>query len=568
MSSNWELTKIKMRHNSNNMKKIYRDPVVLISVLLIIAALALFILYPLIIILKNSFLNKEGGLTLSAYLSVFQSASFRRAFLNTVSLGVVVGIIASVIAFVFAYTEVYCKSHFKKIFKLVALIPIASPPFVLSLSAVNLFGQYGMITRGIFGIKDFNIYGFKGVALVQILGFFPVAYLMLSGLLRKIDPSLEEASCNMGAAHGKTFWRVTLPLMIPGIANAFLITFIEVAADFSNPNVIGGDLDTLATTIYIQVMGNYNMKNGAAVAVILLWLSMSVFVLEKYWVEKKNYVTVTGKSSRERQLIDNPKIVWPLDIFCLLITIFIVIMYSMVPIGAFMKNIGANNSFSLDNFKYVLKNGFETMKDSIYLALIATPISGVISMAIAFLVNRKRFIGRNFIEFISLMAMAVPGTVLGLGYVTAYNTKPLLLTGTALLIIIAFVAKALPIGVRNGIASLQQIDPAIEEAAQDLGASSIKVFTSITIPLIKPALFNSLINTFVRSMTAVSTVIFLVTPKYKLLTSTVMKQIEQGKFGYAYAYSVVLMVIVILAIKLLNLFLGRFGVSNKKASFL
>lgn len=558
-----ERRNMRMRQNKSDMKKIFTDPILLVTIILIIAALALFILYPLFTVLKNSFIGNEGGLSLEAYTKTISSNSFKTSFLNTLKLGVFVGCISTIVAFAFAYTDVYCKSHFRMLFKVVALLPIASPPFVLSLSAVNLFGQYGLITRQLLGIKDFSIYGFKGVAFVQILTFFPVAYLMLVGLLRKIDPSIEEAARNMGASQGSTFRKVTLPLMVPGLANAFLITFIEVAADFSNPNVIGGNFNTLATTIYIQIMGNYNMKSGAATAVILLMVSMGVFIVEKYWVENKNYVTVTGKSAKERNRITDPKIVWPLDIFCLLITVLILLMYVMIPIGAFVKLLGVNNSFTLDHFRYVFSNGGKVIGDSVKLALMAMPVAGLISMVIAFLVSRKRFFGKGFIEFTSLMAMAVPGTVLGFGYVSAYNTKPLILTGTALLIVIAFVAKTLPIGVRNGIAALQQIDPAIEEAAQDLGASSVKVFGKVTIPLIKPAFFNSLINTFVRSMTAVSTVIFLVTPKYKLLTSTVMTQIEEGKFGYAFAYCTVLMAIVLFAIGVLNFVLSRFGSSGQ-----
>jgi len=562
MSTRTERAKMRMRQRKSDMKKILTDPILTIAILFIIAALMLFILYPLFKVLKNSFLNSDNMLSMEAYKKAMTSNAFKTAFMNTLKLGIFVGTVSTVIAFIFAYTDAYCKSHFKRIFKVVALLPIASPPFVLSLSAVNLFGQYGLITRQLLGITNFNIYGFKGVALAQILGFFPVAYLMLVGLLRKIDPSIEEASRNMGASQGQTFWKVTLPLMVPGIANAFLITFIEVAADFGNPNVIGGNFGTLATTIYMQVMGNYNMKSGAAISVILLGMSMSLFIVEKYWIENKNYVTVTGKSAKDRVFITDPKIVWPLDIFCLLVTVFIVLMYAMVPIGAFVKLLGVNNTFTLDNFKYVFASGGKAIRDSVWLAILAMPIAGIVSMIIAFLVSRKRFVGRGFIEFVSLMAMAVPGTVLGFGYVSAYNTKPLILTGTALLIVIAFVAKTLPIGVRNGIAALQQIDPAIEEAAQDLGASSVKVFSSVTVPLIKPAFFNSLINTFVRSMTAVSTVIFLVTPKYKLLTSSVMQQIDEGKFGYAFAYCSILMVIVLFAVWLLNFVLSRFGVSG------
>lgn len=568
MSSRSETKKMKRRQLASEMKKISSDPILLFSILFLMLALFLFILYPLFVVLKDSFLADDGGLTLQYYIKAFTTRSTLRSLTNTLQLCLFVGVISTAIAFVFAYTATYCKSHFRSIFKLVALLPIASPPFVLSLSAVTLFGQYGVITRGLFGIKNFNIYGFKGIAMAQILAFFPVAFLMLSGLLRKIDPAIEEASRNLGASQGQTFRRITLPLMVPGLANAFLISFIEVAADFSNPNVIGGNYDTLATTIYIQVLGNYNLKNGAAVAMMLLTISMSVFIFEKYFVENKSYVTVTGKTAKERNLITDPRIVWPLDIFCLLVTAFIIIMYAMVPIGALVKLVGRDWTPTLGNFMFVFESGGKVIRDSVWLAFIAMPIAGIISMMIAFLVERKRFIGRGFLEFVSLMAMAVPGTVLGFGYVRSYNTKPLLLTGTAFLIIVAFVAKTLPIGVRNGVAALQQIDPAIEEAAQDLGASSARVFTSVTIPLIKPAFFNSLINTFVRSMTAVSTIIFLITPKYKLLTTQVMKNIEEGKFGYAYAYSAVLMCIVMFAIFILNTVLSRFGNKGRKQSFI
>jgi iron(III) transport system permease protein len=185
-------------------------------------------------------------------------------------------------------------------------------------------------------------------------------------------------------------------------------------------------------------------------------------------------------------------------------------------------------------------------------------------MVIAFLIVRKKFFGRGFIEFTSLLAMAVPGTVIGIGYVSAYNTKPLVLTGTAAIIIISFVMRSVPVGVRSGVASLQQIDPAIEEAASDLGASSTKVFTSITLPLIKNAFFSGLVYTFVRSMTAVSAVIFLVSARYSLLTVQILSQVDTGRFGVASAYSTILIIIVYIAISILYFVLGKLGVSKEE----
>ncbi|MBB6631908.1 iron ABC transporter permease [Clostridium algidicarnis] len=545
------------------MKKIWRDPTLLITIIFVILSLAIFIIYPLVAVLKVSFVG-IGGFTLDAYFDTLKSLDFQKTLKNTLTLGVTVGFLSTLIGFIFAYADSYIKSHFKKLFKVVSLLPIISPPFVLALSAIMLFGQYGLITRKLFGIQNANIYGFHGLVMVQTMTFFPVAYLLLTGLLKRIDPSLEEAARNMGASRWKTFKTVTLPLMAPGLANAFLLTFIETVADFSNPMVIGGNYSTLATQIYLQAIGNYDMQGGAAVAVILLSISILLFVLEKYWIEKKSYVTVTGKASRERDLMTEKHIVWPIDIICLLITVFVLAFYVLIPLGGFFKVMGVDYSLTLDHFKYVFKLGGSALKDTTYLAAIATPITGIYGMIIAFLIVRKKFYGKGFIEFTSLLAMAVPGTVIGIGYVSAYNTKPLVLTGTGAIIVISFIMRSVPVGVRSGVSALQQIDPSIEEAASDLGAGSTKVFTSITLPLIKSAFFSGLVYTFVRSMTAVSAVIFLVSARYKLLTVQILSQVDSGRFGVASAFSTILIIIVYIAISLMYLGLSKMGVSREE----
>ncbi|ERK28614.1 ABC transporter permease [Clostridium intestinale] len=559
--------KIRMKHEINDMKKIWRDPMLLTTIIFLIITLSIFIIYPLYSVLKVSFIENQG-FSMNAYLKVLRDIDFRKTFLNTLLLGTTVGILATLIGFIFAYADAYMRSHFKRLFKIVSILPVISPPFVLALSAIMLFGQFGLVTRQLLGITNFNIYGFKGVVMVQTMTFFPVAYLLLIGLLNRIDPSLEEAARNMGASRWKTFRTVTLPLMLPGIANAFLLTFIEVVADFSNPMVIGGNFSTLATKIYMQAIGNYDMAGGAAIAVVLLCLSILLFVVEKFWLEKKSYVTVTGKASRERDLIKENHIVWPIDIFCLLVSIFVFSFYLLIPLGGFFKVMGIDYSFTLNHFKYVFDLGMKSLKDTTILSLWATPITGILGMIIAFLIVRKKFWGKGFIEFTSLLAMAVPGTVLGLGYISAYNTKPLILTGTALIIVIAFIVRSIPVGVRSGVTALQQIDPAIEEAAQDLGASTTKVFTSVTLPLIKSAFFSGLVYTFVRSMTAVSAVIFLVTPKYQLLTASILSQVDNGRFGVASAFSTILIIIVYAAIAIMYFVLGKFGVSKTESNII
>lgn len=545
-------------------KSVWRDPVLCVTILLIIISLFLFVIYPMFSVLKQSFLSSDDKFTLQGYIKNIKNAQVIATLKNTLVLGFLVGGLSTIIGFIFAYTDSYVKTSFKKLFNVISILPIVSPPFVLCLSLIMLFGNKGMISYSLLHLKNSSIYGLKGLVLVQTMTFFPVAYLLLTGLLKQIDPSLEEASRNLGASRWKTFLTVTIPLMAPGLANAFLLTFIETVADFSNPMVIGGNYSTLATQIYMQATASYDMQGGAVVAVLLLSISIVLFIIEKYWIEKKTYITVTGKSSRERTLVQDKKLVYPLNLVCLLIAVFITVLYILIPVGSLFKVWGQDYSLTLDNFRYVFNLGESALVDTTSLSAVATVITGILAMIIAFLIVRKKFLGRKFMEFTSMLAMAVPGTVIGIGYILAFNNKPLCLTGTAAIIIIVFIIRSLPVGIRSGVTSLQQIDPSIEEAASDLGASTNKVFTSITLPLIKPAFFSGLVYSFVRSMTAVSAVIFLVSANCSLITVGIMQEVDAGRYGVSAAYSTILIVIVFAAIVVMDILLSKFG-SKKEA---
>lgn len=545
-------------------KSVWRDPVLLVTILLILIALVIFIIYPMFSVLKQSFLSADNKFTLQGYVKNIKNRQVIATLKNTLVLGFLVGGLSTLIGFIFAYTDSYVKTSFKKLFNIMSILPIVSPPFVLCLSLIMLFGNQGIVSHGLLHLENSSIYGLKGLVVVQTLTFFPVAYMLLTGLLKQIDPSLEEASRNLGASRWKTFWTVTIPLMAPGLANAFLLTFIETVADFSNPMVIGGNYSTLATQIYMQATASYDMQGGAVVAMMLLSISILLFVVEKYWIERKTYVTVTGKSSRERALAEDKKLVYPLNLICLLIALFILILYILIPVGSLFKVWGQDYSLTLDNYKYVFNVGKDALLDTTSLSAVATIITGVLAMIIAYLIVRKKFIGRGFMEFTSMLAMAVPGTVIGIGYILAFNNKPFCLTGTAAIIIIVFIMRSLPVGIRSGVTSLQQIDPSIEEAASDLGASTNKVFTSVTLPLIKSAFFSGLVYSFVRSMTAVSAVIFLVSANCSLITVGIMEEVDVGRFSVASAYSTILIVIVFAAIVIMNIMLSKFG-SKKEA---
>lgn len=553
-----------IRSEAKNLKKIVKDPVLTAAILFVICSLFLFIVLPLLKILLQSVFGNDGIISFSAYGRVFSSAENMKALGNTLFLATIAGTLSTGIGFLFAYCYTYLKTAGKKIFNLIAILPMISPPFSVALSMILLFGSRGLISNTLLGLRDSNIYGLKGLIVVQTLSFFPIAYLLLVGMFKSIDPAVEEAARNLGASKWKTFKKVTLPLVTPGIANSFLLVFIKSVADFANPMAIGGSFQTLATQIYIQSIGNYDMQGGAAVAVILLDISIILFILSKYWVEKKVYVTVTGKAARERTLMSDRSVVWPVAGICYTVSLAVILLYVLIPIGSFIKLWGINYSLTLDHYRYAIGVGSKAILDTTWLSIVATPITGILGMIIAYLVVRKNFIGKGFINFASLLSIAVPGTVIGIGFILAFNTKPLVLTGTAAILVIAFIVRSIPVGIRAGVSSLQQIDPSIEEAAANLGASSTQVFTRVTLPLIKSAFFSGLVYSFIRSMTSISAVIFLISAKYNLLTIAVLDQVESGKFGVASAFSTILIIIVYVAIIVMNKVLEFVGASDKK----
>ncbi len=554
-------------------KKLMGDPIMVTTIVLLITFLTLFILYPLAILLVDSFVG-DGGFGFSVFQRIFQMPDFTRAITNTLKVGFVVGLLSTALGLLFAYVEVYVKMNrgVGGLFKLVSMLPVVSPPFVLSLSMIMLFGKSGLITRFLLGIYDNNVYGYWGIVIVQTLTFFPVCYMMLKGLLKNIDPSLEEASRDMGATRWKVFRDVTLPLLLPGLGNAFLVTFIESIADFANPMLIGGSYDTLATTIYLQITGAYDKSGAAAMAVVLLMITLVMFGVQKYYLEKKTAATLTGKASRARMMIEDRSVKIPLTIFCSLSAVFVIMMYICVPIGALFPTWGYK--FTPLTFKWFEQvftryRGLEAFTDSFVLSLIAAPITALLSMIISYLVVKRKFKAKGFIEAVSMLAMAVPGTVLGVGYIRGYSggifhTGFLQgLYGTGAILIIVFIVRSLPTGTRSGISALRQIDKSIEESAYDMGANSLKVFTTVTLPLIKDSFLSGLVTAFVRSITAISAIILLVTPSYLLITVQINEFAEKGAFSIACAFASILIVITYGSVLLMNFIIKHFGTSRK-----
>lgn len=538
--------------------------------------LVIFIVGFLIILPLINILVYAGGASGSAILKGSISDFVTRGIIwNTVKLGLTVATLGTFFGFIMAYTQVRVEFRGKKVLHIINLIPIISPPFAFATAIIVLFGRSGMITQGIFDWRP-TLYGFSGLVIVLTLSFFPIAYMNFLGMLRSLDPALDEAGQSLGANKWRVFRTVTVPMLIPGFAGAFLLLFIESIADLANPLIIGGNYTVLASRAYMAINGDYDISLAAGYASLLLLPALFVFLIQRYWAQKKSVISVTGKPSGRPILVTSPVMRALLLTFTGLVTFLIVLVYATVLVGAFVQIIGVNNEITLDHFRYLL-GGFANgaIKTTTFLALIATPLAGIFGMLIAWLVVRKVKRGSEALDFLGMLGIAVPGTVIGIGYAITYNDPlklagvtifPQVAGGAALLggsiaIVMVYIIRSSPAGQRSGISMLQQIDPSIEEASASLGASGGKTFRLVTLPLISGAFLAGLLYAFAHSMTTLSPIIFLVTPDTSILTQKILAEADQGRYGNVFALCCILIVLILAVGGLINYFVKRTQVS-------
>lgn len=549
--------KISRTKKRNETKMMMRQPIMLIAVVLTIILLLLFVIYPLVKILIFGLTDENGGFSLATLKAIFSTTRYVKTFGRTILLGLIVAVIATFIGYIFAYTITRTNIPCKKFLKTIATLPILSPPFVLSLSIIFLFGKQGLITNNLLGIKGNNVYGMGSLIVVQVMSFFPIAYMTLSGILESIDASVEDAACNMGASRWHTFWTVTFPLSLPGIISGCLLVFIQSLEDFSNPATIGGDFTTLSIEVYQIITGSYDMRKGSVLAVLLLLPAVIAFLLNKYWVNKKSFVTVTGKPTQARKLLDEPHIKWPLFAFCIAVSAVVLLFYGTVIFGSFVTTWGINFSLTLNQYKGALAYGWDSLKNSMVLGLISAVIGGLLGMIIAYITAKRNYYGKRFIEVASVLMFAVPGTVLGISYVLGFNAihvfgRTISLTGTAAILVIVFTFRNMPVAIESGTTTLLQIDNSIEEASTILGADTGYSFRRITLPMLRNAFFSGIVYSFVKAITAVSAVIFLISPRWNLVTSKIYTLFDQAKYGQAAAFVTMLMIILLVFIGIFN----------------
>jgi iron(III) transport system permease protein len=742
MTSNY--ARAPLRRRWQEIRLIGQDPVLAVGLIAVVCFVGLFVALPLLEVIVQGFFDPQTGQVSLNYFQQFFDPYYAphlwRVLSNTLIMGFGAALGGTILGFIFAYALVRCSMPFARITHYVSLLPTISPPFAIAIAAILLFGRSGLITRQILGIRHTagmnDIYGLDGIIFVQIVTFFPVAYLILRAMLERIDASMEEAALSLGASKFHIFRTVTLPLLAPGIAASFLLLFVESLADLGNPLLLGGNVSVLSTEIYTAVNGQFDQQKGAALSVILLVPTLTLFILQRYFIGRRSYVSVTGKPTTGRVFVKEPVTRWTFIALTLLALALVLLLYFTILAGSLTKAWGVDNTFYLGNYVIALTRGLNPILSTTYLSAVATPVAGLIGMVIAFMVVRRVFAGKQTLDFVSNLGGAVPGTILGIGYIIvfiqapwfavvivyallaayligratprrwlqlallvgtafvgyylnwapyllgltedgwryvlmvcflllaavasayaekghrkvvttllllmaaallAYNLSPtvteplgrwgrqlpgvswpkvvarlvsfievftrpnlailgytflgmgifaverlrppgrvvvaagiatlsaslifygqsLALVGTPYIIIAAYAVRSLPASVRAGVASLQQIDPSIEEASTILGGDAQLTFRRITLPLILPAFFAGLVFAFARHMTSLSAVIFLTTAQWPILTVWILSEVEQGGMSVAAAYSIILIAIVLAAIVLMAAWLQR-----------
>jgi iron(III) transport system permease protein len=717
---------------------IARDPVLLVGLLVAGLFILTFVFFPIARVVIRAFYGDNDALSLeyfARYVDPYYAPYLWRSVRDTMVMGLLTATLGTLLGFVFAYTVVRCNPPGKRWVHILALIPIVSPPFAIAMATILLFGRNGLVTAKFLGIeftRDMNdIYGMDGLVFVQTITFFSVSYLIIRAMMERLNPAMEEAAHSLGASKFHIFRTITLPLLIPGLAASFLLLFVESLADLGNPLLISGNVNVLSAQIFLAVAGEFDYQKASTLAVILLIPTLIVFIVQRYWVSRRSYISVTGKPAGGQILVKEPVTRWTFITITYGVLALILLLYISIVVGSFSKVWGIDYTPTLAHWQMMLNRGNEAIMDTTFLSIMATPVAVLLGLTIAFLVVRKVFSGKDVVDFGSNLGAAVPGTILGIGFILAFVVtpwilvytlyivmalflartvfngrgqqwltlaagsalvallwlserwlttagvmylmgalymvagayffirrndrrsgwllggmglylmmadlivyiarpiasfsrqidssfwadavfqlsdyiqvlfqvpqailmipyvflgtvlamraggrermalaviflglgggltfigEPLAMVGGAFIILFAYAVRSLPASVRSGVASLQQIDPAIDEASNSLGADAQYTFRKVTLPLVTPALLAGLIFAFTRHMTSLSAIIFLVSPRWRIVTASILSEWEQGGVSLAAAYATVIIALVLVAIGIMYVITHR-----------
>ena len=475
---------------------------------------------------------------LKDFASVLSSSVWRGAMLNTLLECVSSTTLSVLVGYIFAYAVVKADIPLKKLFGFIPILHLMTPPFVGGLSFILLFGRQGFFTHTLLGL-DVSLYGFWGLLIAQVLCFFPISYLMCAQVLRRINPSLEQAARAMGASKARIALTVTVPLCANGILSAALFIAVSVLSDFGNPMIVAGRFRVLAVEVYTQLTGWVSAGTSAVLGIILVIPSVILFILQNRLMKKQEakLATIGGKGSPLPEKKSSPLTRVLLTVFCSFISLLILAQFVSILAGAFQKLWGINTAFTLDHIKMMGKYAAE-LKNSILFAFIAAIFSTILASLITFFVSRTSLPCKKYLDICVQIPAAVPGSLFGLALSLASNR--LHLHFSALLIVIAMTVGFMPFSYRIITTVFSQIKTTLDDGARSLGANKMQVLTTILAPLSTGGIFSSFIYDFVRGVGTISAVIFLVSFNTPLASIRILNLAEQGEWGKSAALALIL----------------------------
>jgi len=518
------------------------------------ALLAIFLAYPLVMVFIKS-LWGDDGFTLSFFQEFFTYNYYYWSFLNTMILGLSVMFILVVVGFCFAYMTTRGPEWLRKPLKICALMPLCAPPYIFSISLITLFGRNGMINN--FFHTDFNIYSWTGVITAQCLAFLPLSFMMIENVLNSQNPSLEESASDMGASESTIIRTITIPLAAPGVLKAALLVFVMTIAEFGNPAILGGRIPFLAPDTYLMITGEGDFNMASVLSVVLMAPCIIIFIIHNYLLKGKGYTTIVGKPTAVDPKEMTPVIKYSLFIIVIPAAIMVLLSFAVIVLGAFVKIVGVDNTFVIDHMLNMQSN--TAIFNSVKLSLLAGLFGAIVGTLLAYVIMRGKFKGRKVMEMMALSGFALPGTVIGVGYIMAFNKPPFLLAGTIWILILNCAFRFLAVGVEAGISKLHQISIEIEEASADLGADFITIFFKVILPIMFSAFIAGFIYTFMTTMMSLSSVIFLVTPGFDLAAVYIYLTAQLGELGLASAATVKMILIVVVCFASLKLLAKKTG---------
>ncbi|MGN9165504.1 ABC transporter permease [Tissierellaceae bacterium HCP3S3_D8] len=516
--------------------------------LIILGVFLLFIIYPLLLVLKKSVIDPQtGAFTLDYFKKFFQRKFYWITIVNSFKVTIVSTFIAVAIGLPIAYVMRRIKIKGSGILEILIIISYLSPPFIGAYAWIQLLGRSGVITKFLnttFNLKFDGIYGFKGIVLVFALQSFPLVYMYISGALKNLDNSLNEAAESLGYTNIQRIFKIIILLVMPTVLASALLVFMRVIADFGTPMLIGEGYKTMPVLIYGQYMSEVGGDDGfaAALCVIMIVVTIMLFLVQRLISSRYTYSMTALKPMAQEKAKGTKNIL--AHIFVYICVFFAILPQAVVIYTSFKKNRGGQvfvKGFSLDSYRATLLAKDNSIITNTYkLGIIAIFIIVIFGILISYLTARKKNRLTSILDTITMFPFIIPGSVLGISYLFAFSIPPILLSGTTLIMITSFAIRRMPYTIRSSTAIIGQISPSIEEAAISLGESEVGAFTKVVIPMMMPGVIAGAIMSWITVISELSSSIILYTTETQTLTVSIYTEVIRGNYGNAAAYSTIL----------------------------